>query len=232
MASAIRTNWVMHEYRLIHTSSSPSSSSCSLNALKDSFALCRVFKKTSLIVPQSKFEKREDTQNGPNRRRNKIQLQYEESNAINEAAEDYEESFHPYDNCNNNPSAASSISDATQERSLVDEKEDMEQANACPFFAASISDEANSSAPSYLYSPKLDSSDLLFQDLQSFHNNILAPFDPYAYSPALSLEDFTPLNENNRYREADHSARTIATFEEIISLCSSQHHSIPLHIPY
>lgn len=39
--NGIRSNWVMHEYRLIH---SPSRSEAFSN-LKDSYALCRIFKK-------------------------------------------------------------------------------------------------------------------------------------------------------------------------------------------
>ncbi|KAG8635624.1 hypothetical protein MANES_16G049800v8 [Manihot esculenta] len=46
----IRTNWVMHEYRLIDSLCGTSSSS----RLKDSYALCRVFKKTMQINPKSK----------------------------------------------------------------------------------------------------------------------------------------------------------------------------------
>ncbi|ESQ29841.1 hypothetical protein EUTSA_v10012158mg [Eutrema salsugineum] len=43
----LRTNWVMHEYRLAHTPSSSSSS------FKESYALCRVFKK-NIQIPKRK----------------------------------------------------------------------------------------------------------------------------------------------------------------------------------
>ncbi|XP_010260796.1 PREDICTED: NAC transcription factor 29 [Nelumbo nucifera] len=49
----IRTNWVMHEYRLADSVSEPGSSSSS--ALRDAYALCRVFKKT-IQVPKTKEE--------------------------------------------------------------------------------------------------------------------------------------------------------------------------------
>ncbi|KAH9621634.1 hypothetical protein KSS87_018327, partial [Heliosperma pusillum] len=42
----IRTNWVMHEYRLLD------SLSASTPSLKESYALCRVFKKTLQITPR------------------------------------------------------------------------------------------------------------------------------------------------------------------------------------
>ncbi|XP_048228589.1 NAC domain-containing protein 86 isoform X2 [Ricinus communis] len=48
----IRTNWVMHEYRLIYSLCGAASSS-----LKDSYALCRVFKKTIQVNPKTKEEK-------------------------------------------------------------------------------------------------------------------------------------------------------------------------------
>ncbi|KAE8677245.1 NAC domain-containing protein 86 [Hibiscus syriacus] len=47
----IRTNWVMHEYRLLHSASSTAPSS-----LKDSYSLCRVFKK-DIQIPKTKEEK-------------------------------------------------------------------------------------------------------------------------------------------------------------------------------
>ncbi|XP_050227078.1 NAC domain-containing protein 54-like [Mercurialis annua] len=47
----IRTNWVMHEYRLLDSLCATASSS-----FKDSYALCRVFKKT-IQIPKTKQEK-------------------------------------------------------------------------------------------------------------------------------------------------------------------------------
>ncbi|CAM8877043.1 unnamed protein product [Rhodiola kirilowii] len=240
----IRTNWVMHEYRLIH--SSLCSSSSSFNALKDSYALCRVFKKTGLIIPKMKAEKGDAAQNCFNKRRKKIINQDEESNTtadhegIIEADQDYEDSFSPYDNSYyKNPSAASSVSDLTNGRFLIDGKEAVDQANNAGQISALFapSDEANSNTASYLNSLHLDYSDL-FQDLQSFQGINNLPFDhPNVYSP-LGLEEFPRLHEyleNNGYKhhQEDYTASTISsTFEEIISLCSSQDHSIPLPVPY
>ncbi|MBA0632464.1 hypothetical protein Godav_001194 [Gossypium davidsonii] len=44
----IRTNWVMHEYRLLH-----SASPTALSSLKDSYSLCRIFKK-NIQIPKTK----------------------------------------------------------------------------------------------------------------------------------------------------------------------------------
>ncbi|PPS10455.1 hypothetical protein GOBAR_AA10181 [Gossypium barbadense] len=44
----IRTNWVMHEYRLLHSASPTAPSS-----LKDSYSLCRIFKK-NIQIPKTK----------------------------------------------------------------------------------------------------------------------------------------------------------------------------------
>ncbi|KAE8693555.1 NAC domain-containing protein 45 [Hibiscus syriacus] len=44
----VRTNWVMHEYRLLHSASPTASSS-----LKDSYSLCRIFKK-NIQIPKTK----------------------------------------------------------------------------------------------------------------------------------------------------------------------------------
>ncbi|XP_073525513.1 LOW QUALITY PROTEIN: uncharacterized protein [Phyllobates terribilis] len=41
----VRTSWIMHEYRLLQSTSSETASS-----LMDSYALCRVFKKTNIII--------------------------------------------------------------------------------------------------------------------------------------------------------------------------------------
>ncbi|KAK4398775.1 NAC domain-containing protein 86 [Sesamum angolense] len=47
----IRTDWVMHEYRLIE-SASPTCTSTAGSTLKDSYALCRVFKK-NIVIPKT-----------------------------------------------------------------------------------------------------------------------------------------------------------------------------------
>ncbi|GMJ11622.1 NAC domain containing protein 20 [Hibiscus trionum] len=44
----IRTNWIMHEYRLLHSASPTAPSS-----LKDSYSLCRIFKK-NIQIPKTK----------------------------------------------------------------------------------------------------------------------------------------------------------------------------------
>ncbi|KAL3850997.1 hypothetical protein ACJIZ3_012879 [Penstemon smallii] len=49
----IRTDWVMHEYRLIESVLSGTTSSTSL---KDSYALCRVLKKNTIISKDKEFE--------------------------------------------------------------------------------------------------------------------------------------------------------------------------------
>lgn len=130
--------------------------------------MCRVFKKTCLIIPKPKVEK-SDRRNGSNERRDKTESQDEETRETaieGMEAEDYiEESLSPYNNFYNNSSATSSISDLTQ-GCLLDEKEvTMDDyypnPSSQPFtkFAAS-GHEANSNSSSLIYSINIDYSDL------------------------------------------------------------------------
>ncbi|XP_028773346.1 NAC domain-containing protein 86 [Neltuma alba] len=117
----IRTNWVMHEYRLID--SEPASV---FSSLKDSYSLCRIFKKT---IQTSESPKEKD----------KAKEAKKESVGSAEEEDDTVANYH-HDHANNKfPNCDASCSDLTQgthtETGMVDD-----------FQAQFTCDEANSAA--------------------------------------------------------------------------------------
>ncbi|KAH8501176.1 hypothetical protein Peur_042955 [Populus x canadensis] len=172
----IRTNWVMHEYRLIDSFCGNASS-----ILKDSYALCRVFRKT-VQTPKTKEEK-----NVGDEERDIAAWVSEEQLLgddkcrieISKGREAEGENFNN-DYCKF-PSETSS-SDVTQGTPI-------ETATADDLLAPIASDEANSSAN--IYSVGLDFSSSLIQDMQMpAYSSLLYQF-PY---PSLELEDFPQIN--------------------------------------
>ncbi|XP_015876065.2 NAC domain-containing protein 54 [Ziziphus jujuba] len=223
----IRTNWVMHEYRLIHDSLCGSTSS----SLKDSYALCRVFKKTMQIPKNSTAcnNKKEDKSS--------------KGSSIAENASGIEISRgigNEDDNLNTSndveyPKFVSdtSSSDLTQgtptaETAMADDVNQAPVAN---------SDEANSA--SNLYSLGVDCSSNLIQDMQMGNYGSLLHCQ-FGYPP-LELEDFPQINfgaetkpmKTESSTEDDMSYDkfrdyTNITVEEIFSLCCSQDNPIAL----
>lgn len=216
----IRTSWVMHEYRLLDSlcGGTPSST------LKDSYALCRVFKKT-MQIPKEKEEKmggndqinelgliRDDTGTTDHNSRSEIILEAEEQDQINTSSSDVTQGSTP-----------------NEGEGCVTNQDHVHQFT---------SDDANSSANNF-YSLGLDmdfSSNLIqHQDIQmGSYTSILDGYQcPY---PPLELEDFPQINiaeakaskpESideymiyDKYRSSS-SGCINGSLEEIFSLCSS-----------
>ncbi|KAJ6772463.1 putative proteinC DOMAIN-CONTAINING PROTEIN 82-RELATED [Salix koriyanagi] len=172
----IRTNWVMHEYRLIDSLCGAASSS-----LKDSYALCRVFKKT-IHIPKPK----EEENNGNDREKDaalvsEVQLLGDDTVSGIESSKGRDNADYQDENFNNGyckfPSETSS-SDVTQGTPIETAMPDDLQP---PF----PSDEAISSAS--LYSMGVDFSSNLLQDMQMPNCSSLQYQFPF---PPLELKDF------------------------------------------
>ncbi|XP_010544346.1 PREDICTED: NAC domain-containing protein 86-like [Tarenaya hassleriana] len=219
----IRTNWVMHEYRLVDPASSSSST------LKDSYALCRVIKKniqipkrgeenvgnvnhrenTSMRISDERF-KRDERDNMTSGEK---ELEEEEED------DDHHDKIEKEDNLKL-PSETSLFSEDSSNQAFLS------------------SDEANSS--DNLCSPSsfpFDFSSNLFQDLQ-LPKPMLSSYQlPY---PPLELEDFPEICMNDAAAEIERSKKgdnigdlmmhdingrdsSNGTLEEILSLCFSGH---------
>ncbi|KAF5728146.1 protein BEARSKIN1-like [Tripterygium wilfordii] len=210
-----RTNWIMHEYRLIHSLCPPDPfASNNASTLKDSYALCRIFKK-SIEIPKRKEDKVEDDHS---------------SGIIINRSREVEDD----ENMNNNdnslkfiPNSDTSSSDLTQGTPADDLQ--------APFAG---SDEANSSAK-YIYSFNnhveahlISSSSTLFQDMDMPSSWSMHCQQPYY--PPLEVEDFPQINiitetipskttNDDHQRIYDEYKDCMnGTLEEILSLCSSQ----------
>ncbi|KAI9116580.1 hypothetical protein K1719_012747 [Acacia pycnantha] len=252
----IRTNWVMHEYRLTH--SIPPTSSCSL---KDSYSLCRVFKKTIQIPkPKEDQDQEEETEMTANKNKgSKSDMWVAEEKGLREDSSGFEVSKEMEmeiadekrmvntnnddgDNFNSKfPFDNASSSDLTQGTPI-----DQTGVTDNDFQAQIASDEANSAANPY--SLGIDYSSNLFQ-LQEMELQMYAGMHYQLPYPALELEDFPqtsfgetkPLikpadqqmvtNDCSVYDQKYKSCGTMSgTLEEIISLCSSHqdNNSLPL----
>ncbi|KAM1004140.1 hypothetical protein ACFX13_004440 [Malus domestica] len=226
----IRTNWVMHEYRLVDSVCGNGSSS-----IKDSYALCRVFKKT-IQMPKSN---KEYTPIGINNADNDSiwvsneQLLGEDTSGINEGAsrgietdQDENDSNHDYPKFLSDTSSSDLTQGTPTETGIADDLQ-------APF----ASDEANSSADLYSFGVHC-SSDLLQETYIPPNASSLNTYQfPY---PPLELEDFPQINlaaETNtakpeiidKYMSYDKFKDYMnGSFEEIFSLCSSQDNSVAL----
>ncbi|KAL5100692.1 hypothetical protein RYX36_005019 [Vicia faba] len=211
----IRTNWVMHEYRL-----NESHPGASLSSLKDSYSLCRIFKKTIQIPTKTNEEEQaEDT-------KKEIMMQGEDSSG-NEIMENMDEKV-----INNNeypkfPCDASS-SDVTQ--GTCTPTDTCNNNNITDDFHAQFAcDEANSSTISY---PIGSYPSNLFQDIEipmygGFNNQF--PQTPFMMEDFPQMETKSILKTDmceNGFLYDKYIDCMNGTLEEIISLCSSQDHSV------
>ncbi|XVF33793.1 hypothetical protein REPUB_Repub18cG0001700 [Reevesia pubescens] len=212
----IRTNWVMHEYRLLD-SSSPSAPS---TILKESYALCRIFKK-NIQIPKRKEEA------VVNNNLEKEVGWVSEEQLFGEDASGTEISRREFEVEDENFNTSSSdVTQGTPNETGMAEADDYQP----PF----TSDEAHSSANlCYL---GIDFSSNLIQEMQMpGYTNVhyQAPYSP------LELEDFPQINISetklskpeiideymmyDKYRDYMNGS-----LEDIFSLCSSQDNSMPL----
>ncbi|KAK7243732.1 hypothetical protein RIF29_38543 [Crotalaria pallida] len=222
----VRTNWVMHEYRLLDSLPATSHSS-----LKDSYSLCRIFKKTIQIPTKPKQgEQAEDAKNDLVFVSEEQQLLGEDSSGIgvSREMETMDEKILNNEQYPKFPSDASS-SDLTQGTCTP-----TETGIGDDFQAQFASDEANSAANSYSMGIGYPSN--LFQDIEI--PTCAGMHYQFPHTP-LVMEDFPQINlaetktmhlENtddcmlyDRYRDCMNG-----TLEEIISLCSSHDNSVAL----
>ncbi|CAL0326360.1 unnamed protein product [Lupinus luteus] len=222
----VRTNWVMHEYRLLDSLPATSHSS-----LKDSYSLCRIFKKTIQIPNKPKEDEQANDAKKELMWFSEEQVLRKESGGIDVSREmetmddkilNHHEQYPKF------PCDASS-SDLTQGTCTP-----TETCIGDDFQAQFVCDEANSAANSYSMGIGYPSN--LFQDIEipmcaGMHYN-------FSHSP-LVMEDFPQINLAetksmkpemigdcmlyDRYRDC-----MTGTLEEIISLCSSQDNSVAL----
>ncbi|KAK6124551.1 hypothetical protein DH2020_041699 [Rehmannia glutinosa] len=205
----IRTDWVMHEYRLIESASGGTGSS-----LKDSYALCRVFKKNIVITKTTKQSLGSAVD----------QVLWDDDNgsATQETSQNRRENAEEYNqNITKNPSEASS-SDLTQGTPIAmvgSKDESMAQ--------IASSDEVNSSIDDQFYCYGT-------QNISNFIQDYTGIFYESGYPP-LALEDFpqidlTEANSSKEYTtmncERLRCVNEIASLEEIYSLCSSHENII------
>ncbi|KAK4839398.1 hypothetical protein QYF36_021668 [Acer negundo] len=221
----LRTNWVMHEYRLIHSSClTPSSST-----LKDSYALCRVFKK-SIQVSKTKEEK---TNNGRT-----INVLEKETDGGFSDEQMLGDDTSGIESCRGREAEDenfnTSSSDFTQGTPTETANNNADEFQA-PFVS---SDEANSGTAAHMYSLGVNFSSNLFQNIQMENYTNIQYQIPY---PPLELEDFPQINISETTKPSkpeifddclmyDHKYRDSmnGTLEEILYLCSSQDNSIAL----
>ncbi|CAA7027391.1 unnamed protein product [Microthlaspi erraticum] len=157
----LRTNWVMHEYRLTHP---PSSSSSSSSSFKESFALCRVFKK-NIQIPKKK-EEGEEEEIGTSVGKEEEEEGEKKWRQRDGNVEDRMERESQEDESLKIVSAETSSSELTHQGILLDE------ANSSSIFALHFS------------SSLLDDHDLLFSNYSQLPN----------YHPPLQLQDFPQLS--------------------------------------
>ncbi|KAJ4821764.1 hypothetical protein Tsubulata_049026 [Turnera subulata] len=211
----IRTNWVMHEYRLLESLCGTTASS----SLKDSYALCRVFRKTTQI-PKTKDQKMSVAESNKDSVSEEQLMDDDVSNRVEFSKEREAEDE------NLCPDEYSKFQSETSS-SNVTQCTPLETAIADDLHTPFASDEANSSAD--IYSIGMDFSNIL-QDMELPTHYQL----PY---PPLELEDFPVINgpETKTIRPTKPSIMDDeyvmykdymnGALEEIFSLCSSQDNS-------
>ncbi|XP_057450483.1 NAC domain-containing protein 54-like [Lotus japonicus] len=213
----IRTNWVMHEYRLME-----SVPGAALSSLKDSYSLCRIFKKPIQVQAKPKEEDHEQAEEGAKKEWfSEEQVLREDSSTGTEISREIETMDEKLLN-------HASSSDVTQGTCTPTDRN--KTCMADDFQAQFSCDEANSAANSYPMGI-LGYPSNLFQDIEipMYGMHYQLPQTP------LVLEDFPQMNLTesmkpemteecmvyDRYRDCMNG-----TLEEIISLCSSQDHSV------
>ncbi|XVE74246.1 hypothetical protein DITRI_Ditri12bG0001500 [Diplodiscus trichospermus] len=205
----IRTNWVMHEYRLVDSSCGTAPSS-----LKDSYALCRIFKK-NIQIPNAKVEN---------------------DNVEKEVGWVLEEQLLGDDASGTEISRGREVEDENFNTSSSDVTQGTPNETSMPddYQAPFTSDEANSSADLCTFG--LDISSTLIQQMQMPGYTDLHYQAPY---PPLELEDFPQINISetkpnkaqmmDEYMMYDKYRNYMnGSLEEIFSLCSSQDNSMHL----
>ncbi|KAL9231832.1 hypothetical protein vseg_007002 [Gypsophila vaccaria] len=217
----LRTNWVMHEYRLLESVSG------SAPSLKESYALCRVFKKTIQITPRIREEKTEciDDDTSRDQREEEVHANNEDNNNNNV------DNFYGQNGLFNKFPSETSSELTNQEitptgSALSNNDHDLQT----PIFTT---DEANSSSNSF-YPFGFECPSSFIQDMQMASN--------YFNLPPLGIEDFPQINISGTpiFKPIDHQDTTIGCdkfkeymkgsimFEDIFDLCSTQGNSIPL----
>ncbi|KAA0054712.1 NAC domain-containing protein 76 [Cucumis melo var. makuwa] len=225
----VRTNWVMHEYRLLH--SQLATAATSSPSTKDSYALCRVFKKAT-IVPKTVGEKT----NGVDAEAPVWQMADEQDMQIddgggapessrggiesNEDGDSFDHFLYEY-----NPKIFSSENSSS----------DLTQGNVADELPVPVTsdNEANSSADN-LYPIHIDCPSNYMQIPNNFidHENNIHYQHPYY--PPLEVEDFPQLNIMGETKSLmkpeciDEYMKSFDKFrdsmngslEEILSLCS------------
>ncbi|KAI4323285.1 hypothetical protein L6164_022903 [Bauhinia variegata] len=227
----IRTNWVMHEYRLIESVPATSSSS-----LKDSYSLCRVFKKTIQTIPKPKQEEKTENAKKESMWVSEEQTQGEDSSGIENISRETEMPDDEKKGINHKIDPLKFPCDASSSDVTQGTTPEYGVADDCQMQFAS--DEANSASDSYSLGVDYYPSNL-FQDMEL---PIYAAGLHYQLSyPPLDLEDFPQINLSetklmktevteecmlyDKYRDCMNG-----TLEEIFSLCSSQDNSVALSV--
>ncbi|KAJ0042417.1 hypothetical protein Pint_17141 [Pistacia integerrima] len=219
----IRTNWVMHEYRLLDSLCGTASS-----ALKDSYALCRVFKKTIQIskTKEGNNEVQKETMAGVSDE----QMLGDDTSGV-ESSHGREAEDENFNYSNNKFPSDTSSSDFT--RGTPTETAGTTDDLQAPF----VSDEANSAAN--MYSLGVDFSSNLIQEMQM--PNIYADLQYPCPYPPLEVEDFPQINiaEETKPSNPENLEEILmydkyyrdymnGTLEEIFYLCASQDNSMAL----
>lgn len=212
----IRTNWVMHEYRLLHSLSG------STPSLKDSYALCRVFKKTIHNNPRTKEENEIPYNECADE---DLRGDYPSGSTVNIRARGInQENLLGHDNFAKFPSEASSeLTNQEQEGTPTGSALSTDHDLQAPFFAT---DEANSSVNFYPFG--FDYSANLVQDTQMANNCFNLP--PLAIDdfPQISLAETTTLKPIEHHQDAmgcdkfKEYMKGSVMFEDIFDLCSTQ----------
>ncbi|KAJ8761272.1 hypothetical protein K2173_001328 [Erythroxylum novogranatense] len=229
----IRTSWVMHEYRLVDSFSTATAAAATL---KDSYALCRVFKKTVQLLKTNNKEEKNEEKEPTMCFSSEEQLLGEETSSgrpvydcskgrdSNDELGGNDDYYHNNNNDNSNKMMCEYTSSSDVTHQAVDE-------SGFSYAFASASDEANSTSPN-IYSMAVDhfSQNLLHQDMEmsilshsSSSSNMQLEYQvPY---PPLELEDFPQINiKPSAAKPHGISMDCInGTLEEIFSLCSSDH---------
>ncbi|CAO2813807.1 unnamed protein product [Amaranthus hypochondriacus] len=229
----IRTTWVMHEYRLLQSLSG------STPSLKDSYALCRVFKKSMQNNPRMKEAMGDIMIIQDNECTDEEQQVDDNTNdEINREINQNEVKLLRNNNekirCNKFPSEASSEltnQEATPTGSAVSTDQDQQT----PLFAAT-DHEANSSAHFYPFAFGYSSSSLV-QDMQMGNNcfNYLPPLTMDDYFPQMNLSETTITKPIDHRQESNlvcdkfkDYVKGAVMFEDIFDLCSTHGTSINL----
>ncbi|KAG2667054.1 hypothetical protein I3760_15G094100 [Carya illinoinensis] len=226
----IRSNWVMHEYRLIDSACGKSESS----SLKESYALCRVFKKTLIQMPKTK-EEQEPIVNSD--QKDSVLDEQIFGDNISVTGVETSRGRSEVDQDENYVAEYSKFPSDTSSSDLTQGSTPAETAIADDFQAQFASDEANSAADLCAVGMDQCPSILTHQDTYVPNYTEVLDYNQLIPNyPPLELEDFPQINLTEtrslkpeiiyEYISHDKYGRDgmNGTLEEIFSLCSSQDH--------